>query len=225
MRNGKAETIRLDECWNRIGVWGDKQCPELAHTPHCRNCETYSQASRRLLDRKPPAGYLQSWTKLLANSEKEIVVGKLSVLVFRIGSEWFGLATSLFNEVSEERCVHSIPHRSNRFLLGIVNMRGEIHLCISLGALLGIDVEEATAGDKARKRMLLTAAINELPMAFEVDEISGVQSYHPDELRAVPATLPKEASACSTGLLRLEKRHIAILDSRMLAENISRSLS
>jgi len=225
MRDRKAESIRLDDCWNRIGVWGDKQCPELANTPHCRNCEIYSQASRHLLDRKPPAGYLQSWTKLLAHREKEVVIDKTSVLVFRIGGEWFGLTTNLFNEVAEDRRLHSIPHRSSRTLLGIVNVRGEIHLCISMGALLGIEITKTEADDsKARKRML-TATINDQPMAFDVDEISGIRSYHPDELKPVPPTLPKEVSACSRGLLRWEKRHIAILDSQALAEKLSRSLS
>lgn len=224
MRGRKAKSIRLDDCWNRIGVWGDKKCPELVQTPHCRNCETYSQASRQLLDRKPPAGYLQSWTKLLAGREEEVVVGKVSVVVFRIGKEWFALATNIFNEVAEERSVHSIPHRDSRILLGIVNVRGEIHLCIALGSLLGIEPEEAKSESKMRRRML-TATINEQPMAFEVDEISGVHSYHPDELKSVPATLPKEISACSMGLLPHNERHIAILDTRLLAEKISRSLS
>ena len=121
--------------------------------------------------------------------------------------------------------MHSIPHRSSRVLLGIVNVRGEIHLCISLKTLLGIEMVESAPNDgKAQTRMLI-ATINEQPMAFEVDAISGIHSYHPNKLKAVPATLPKEVSACSMGLLRWKERHITVLDSRLLAEKISRSFT
>lgn len=220
MKSNKYESIKLDDCWNHIGVWGSKECPELVRTPHCRNCEVYSQASRQLLDRKPPAGYLQSWTKLLAKPETAAVSGKVSTLVFRIGSEWFALATSLFNEVAEARDVHSIPHRSNSTLLGIVNVRGEIHLCVSIASLLGID-EQAEA--EAGKHMLI-ATVKDQPVAFRTAEVSGIHHYHPDELQAVPATLPKEASACSKGLLRWKERHIAVLDEHILSEKLIRSL-
>ncbi|MCW1245836.1 chemotaxis protein CheW, partial [Pseudomonas sp. SAICEU22] len=41
----------IDDCWNRIGVHGDKSCPLLAEHIHCRNCSVYSAAATRLLDR------------------------------------------------------------------------------------------------------------------------------------------------------------------------------
>lgn len=220
MRSKKSERITLDDCWNRTGIWGDKKCPELTRTPHCRNCEVYSQASRQLLDRKPPAGYLQSWTRLLAKPKESIVSGKISVLVFRLGPEWFALATSLFNEAAETKDVHSIPHRTNRTLLGIVNVRGEIHLCISMASLLGMD-EQAEA--ETGKHMLI-ATIKDQPVAFKTAEVSGIRHYHPDELQKVPSTLSKEASACSKGLLRWKQQHIAVLDEQILSEKLIRSL-
>ncbi|NOP35791.1 hypothetical protein, partial [Klebsiella pneumoniae] len=41
----------IDDCWNRIGVHGNKQCPLLERHVHCRNCEVYAAAATRLLDR------------------------------------------------------------------------------------------------------------------------------------------------------------------------------
>lgn len=220
MKKRETEETRLDDCWNRIGIWGDKQCPELARTPHCRNCETYSRASHRLLDRKPPAGYLPQWTKLLARPVEATVQGKISVLVFRIENEWFALATELFHEVAEAREIHSIPHRSNRTLLGIVNVRGEIHLCVSVASLLGMNQQ---AGAATCKHMLI-ATMQEQTVAFPAAEVSGLRHYHPGELQAVPATLPGDANRCSRGLLRWKERHIAVLDEHILAEQLMRSL-
>ncbi|SDV46390.1 chemotaxis protein CheW [Chitinasiproducens palmae] len=43
----------VDDCWNRIGVYGDASCERLAEAIHCRNCEVYASAAIRLLDRVP----------------------------------------------------------------------------------------------------------------------------------------------------------------------------
>ena len=32
----------VNDCWNRIGVRGDRSCPELKQYVHCRNCPVYS---------------------------------------------------------------------------------------------------------------------------------------------------------------------------------------
>ena len=32
------DDAHIDDCWNRIGVHGDKQCPLLERLVHCRNC-------------------------------------------------------------------------------------------------------------------------------------------------------------------------------------------
>ena len=53
-------------CWNRIGVRGDRSCPELAKHTHCRNCPVFAAAGRRFLDAPSPAGYLDEWTDRLA---------------------------------------------------------------------------------------------------------------------------------------------------------------
>ena len=34
-----------DACWRRIGVAGDRTCPELAQHVHCRNCPVYAGAA------------------------------------------------------------------------------------------------------------------------------------------------------------------------------------
>ncbi len=46
-----ADTQAIDDCWNRIGIHGDRSCPLLVDHIHCRNCSVYSAAATRLLDR------------------------------------------------------------------------------------------------------------------------------------------------------------------------------
>ena len=38
-----------DRCWQEIGVWGDRSCPELAAVTHCHNCPVFAAAGRKFL--------------------------------------------------------------------------------------------------------------------------------------------------------------------------------
>ena len=130
-----------NDCWNKIGVKGDRSCPELSKYVHCRNCPVFTAAGQRLFERKPPAGHLAEWTKRLAEPEAAIERGTISVLVFRVGDEWLAADIGLLVEIAELRPIHTIPHRSNSVLAGLVNIRGELPLCVSLGGLLGIEMQ------------------------------------------------------------------------------------
>ncbi len=61
-----SEMPHLDDCWNRIGVWGNSECPELDKHAHCRNCPVYSSAAAQMLNGEPEPGYLREWTELVA---------------------------------------------------------------------------------------------------------------------------------------------------------------
>jgi len=222
----KKSESRIDDCWKRIGVWGDKTCAQLAQEQHCRNCEVYSRAGRQLLDRKPPAGYVQAWSKLLAEPEAQPLPGQVSVFIFGLGPEYFALPTTLFAEVLELRDVHAIPHRRNPILLGIVNVRGEMQLCVSVSRLLGMDDDAAssqTGNIKAHARMLLLSRQGEC-LAFPVSEAFGIHKYHPSELLPLPSTLPDETSTNSIGLLRWCDRHVAVLNENTLFEKLLGSI-
>ena len=65
--------------------------------------------------------------------------GKQSIVIFRIGPEWLALPTRVFQEIAERRTVHSLPHRQHGVVLGLINIRGELLICVSLGQLLGLE--------------------------------------------------------------------------------------
>lgn len=134
-------TVLENDCWNKIGVKGDRSCPELPKYVHCRNCPVFTSAGQRLFEREPPTGHLAEWTKRLAEPEVAAERGTVAVLIFRVGEEWLATDISLLVEIAELRPIHTIPHRSNDVLAGLVNIRGELELCVSLGGLLGIEME------------------------------------------------------------------------------------
>lgn len=128
----------LDHCWDRIGVGGDRSCPELRAHVHCRNCPTFADAARTFFDRPAPPGYLADWTHQLALEEQATDGDAVRVLIFRLAGEWLALDVRALAEVTDPRAAHRVPHRSDGRLVGLVNIRGQIHLCASLHAILGV---------------------------------------------------------------------------------------
>jgi chemotaxis-related protein WspD len=225
----------LDECWRRIGVLGDGSCPELAQHVHCRNCPVYARAGALLLNRPTPAGYRRHWAAHFAGAKQRPAgarVANPSATLFRLGPEWLALDTVLFQEVAEHRPMHSLPHRRTGVVLGLVNVRGELLLCISLGRLLELEPEPPPRETRNLKRetrnltgRLLVVSADTNHFAFPVDEVYGVHRFNREELEAPPATVARAARSFTRGVFRWRQHTVGYLDSEALFLNLHRSLS
>ena len=111
---------RIDDCWNRIGVRGDKSCERLVEHVHCRNCEVHAAAVIHLLERYAA---MQDDVELVVD---EPLVEHCSLLLFRVAEEWLAIATRSLVEVVAQLPVHSLPHQRSRSLLGVANVRGTL---------------------------------------------------------------------------------------------------
>ncbi len=223
-------TPELQDCWNQVGVQGDASCPRLAEVSHCRNCPVYSSGGARLLHGEPPADYLREWAVRLAQPPPAAVTAKThAAMIFRIGAEWLALPAEIFQEVAEPRPVHSLPHRRGKVLKGLVNIRGELVICISLAGALGIEEGGDTSGRHGRQQTvvyerLLVVATPGGRLAFPVAEVHGIEAYAPTDLRAVPETLALASARYTAGILPWQKRSVGCLDHDHLFATVNRSL-
>lgn len=226
----EQEPIQIDACWNRIGVWSksSERCPKLAEVIHCRNCETYSAAGRLVLDRRLPDAYEKSWAEIYAQNKQEKIAGTESITIFRLGDEWLALPTNIIQEVTEVRIVHSVPHRKNPVLRGLVNLRGQLRICVSLGQLLHIEKATENTPEKQRlrtyERMVAIRKENDA-YVFLVSEVKGTYRYRPDELQDPPATLAHSTNTFTRGIIRWEDHDVACLDSELMFYNLERNLA
>ncbi|SDD05528.1 chemotaxis-related protein WspD [Sphingomonas sp. YR710] len=225
----EAPDDAIYDCWNRIGVRGDKSCPELVSHVHCRNCPVHAAAALGLLDRAPPDGYLAEWSRHVAQSE--IADGERrdsgSALIFRVGAEWLALPTTAIQEVAELRPIHSLPRRTNGTVLGIANIRGEILACVALAGLLGLDAVAEGEGQDVRTahRRLVVAGWQGKRIVLPVDEVHGVLRFDVEALAAVPAILAGSGKPFTRGMLAWQQRTVGYLDERLLFDAIDRSLA
>jgi chemotaxis-related protein WspD len=215
----------IQNCWKRIGVWGTEQprCERLETVIHCRNCEVFTQAGRSLLERELPEGYVREWTEVFAAKKQEEPAGAISLLIFRIGPEWLALPALLFAEIVEPAPAHKVPHRRNPALLGVVNVHGEVQLCVSLRHLLGIQDDPQAQSAYAYRRMVVLQRGGRR-WVFPADEIHGIQRISPTLLQPPPVTVSKSGAGFSRGIFVWEGRHVALLDDELVLYRLSRSV-
>jgi chemotaxis-related protein WspD len=134
----------------------------------------------------------------------------VSVLIFRLGEEWLAFRTEAVVEVTLPSPVHRIPHRSNAVLLGIVNLQGQVQLCVSLHGLLG-----ATASPAPSRRLVVLRDAEKAEIwAFAADAVLGARRVPRTEWRAVPSTLINPAVGFSEAVLSWDNRTIGLLDQQ-----------
>ena len=219
-----SQAVEIRPCWNEIGMQGDATCPELQRVIHCRNCAVYSKAGVQLLDRPLLPEYRRAWTEHFAQERKLTGSARQSALLFRLSSEWLALPTPAFQEVAERRPVHSLPHRRQGIVLGLVNVRGELLICVSLDHLLGLAKSPLRETPHTTYDRLLVAKWDRHRFVFPADEVRGILRFHAPELQEPPATLTKSRLSYTQGVLRWQERAVGLLDADLLFSSLNRSL-
>ncbi|MCW3480121.1 chemotaxis protein CheW [Neisseriaceae bacterium JH1-16] len=216
-----SDSVEIDDCWNRVGNYGDGSCPLLPRHIHCRNCSLYSQAATAILDRFSNQALAAGDE---AHATPRVDAGpSRSYVVFRHGEEWLGLPTRLFSEIAEHQAIHSLPHqRSARPLLGLTNVRGRLVPCFSLAALLGLNT--SGTADPASQR-LLVIQLQGRPSALLVDAVLGVERIPDAAHQAPPATLNRAGHPLTEAVADWRDRRIALLDADRLYHLLEQGLN
>lgn len=219
--------VKIDRCWSTIGVWGTQKprCPMLEKVIHCRNCDIYSSAGRGLLEREPPPDYIDDWTMLLAKKNQAALTKTLSILVFRIGDEYLAVSIGLIKEIVEMGKMHRIPHKSNSVIKGLVSIRGELKICVSLGGLLGIKKSESSYFDQhyiSYSERLIMIVKSDDEFVFPVSEVIGIHRVDPGTLQNAPSTISNSMSSNIMGIYKVDSRTIGMLDENKLFSGLGK---
>jgi chemotaxis-related protein WspD len=225
-----SQEIQIDDCWNRIGVWRDKdeRCPELDNVIHCRNCSVYSEAGRKLLDSEAPDDYRSECTKILSQAKKKTLINVQSAFVFRAGGEWLALPANMIHEVVNMGLIHSIPNINNKVLRGVVNIHGKLELCVSIGSVLGLEKLEKSAETEALdyispERLVVVMQKNHI-ITFPVSEALGIVRYTPDMIKDLPVTVSGSKAVYTMGILCIDDKDVGLLKDKPLFKTLTKDL-
>ncbi len=217
----------LNDCWNQIGVMGDRSCSELKTVIHCHDCPVYAAVGDSLLEREPPNNYVDEWSTILAETpsdDKEadkhgaIVLAEeaISIMIFRLGNQKLAMPVRILQEVTHPCMIQPLPHRSNNLFLGLVNIRGETLLCASLSNLLSVEPAKESASQSEHSKRMIVAGQSEEKWVFPVDEVYGNYRFHLNDLQDVPIVITKAAEAYTQGVIHWENEKVNYLDSELL---------
>jgi chemotaxis-related protein WspD len=218
-----ATDLESQACWNRIGVQGDRTCPEIPKHVHCRNCHVYANAGSHLFNRQPPQEWLDANRARLAELDAPLESDTITVLVFRLSDECIAFDVRSVLEVAEPRYVHRVPHRTGGNMEGIVNIRGELELCVSLARLLNLDESPLVMGASKKSRFLVTEHGRQR-WVIPVDEVLGVHRLSRKQRTELPATLRRSSSRLSRHVYDWEGNYVCHLDADRLFASMQKGL-
>ncbi len=215
----------MNDCWNQIGVRGDRSCEKLTTHIHCRNCEVYAGAARHSLQRAVGHDYREQWAHQLRQPQASADVRDRSGLAFRIGAEWLLLPTAMVVAVAPSAPSHKLPHRTNTGLAGIVNVGGTICPAVALDQVLGIDAQgQAAAARRHVFARLVVIAWDAQRYALPVADLHGIVRYAGAAVQAPAATINKGLQRYLEGVLAHEDMLIGVLDAQLLGHQLGRLL-
>ena len=209
------------DCWNRIGVRGDRSCPELPAVIHCHNCGKFTAAAQTLLDRPAAREYLAELAEFVAEPIAKRKLADCSAVLVRIGSEHFAIATGAVQEVAEVAPPRRVPHRGNRVFEGLVNVRGQLELCVSVAGVLGIPRQRQ---DQVQTPCALIVTHAGQRWVLLIDAVLGVQRFHQSQLIEPPAASRRSETPYVTALVTHEGEHFGWLDVARLCGDLADSV-
>ncbi len=206
------------DCWNHRGVWAKEKrdCPELAHYSHCRNCLVYIRAGRKTLDQPVPHHYDMSWVDTWLKEPQDIqVLQQQRIIVFYLHDQYFALSLLQVREVLPIKAPTPLPHSNTTVLHGLTHVRGEICLYLSLSGFLSMP--HIVIDDNLKRKQLIYSNIGEQTLVFPVDCIHGIMPYHDDHLQPLPDSLPTQQQQLAKGLIMMDindqPQHVCLLDT------------
>jgi chemotaxis-related protein WspD len=151
----------------------------------------------------------------------------VSLVVFRLGTQWLALSTQVVKEVTEMLTIRSIPQRTTEVLLGLVNLRGELQLCISLKGILGLDNAYVRGRDDGQPRTARLMVIEKEGdgWIFPADEVLGVFPFAPGEVHELPSTPTEGGVPARKGMVYWQERAVSYLDETVLFDTLKRRIS
>jgi purine-binding chemotaxis protein CheW len=134
----------------------------------------------------------------------------VGILLFRLGEEWYAVPIDHVREIYNEYVVTRIP-RVPDFILGVINVRGEIISVTDIATLMRVP----SRGEIDLSAELLSAIIvssEECASAIVVDEIGDIIDVARDSIEPPLSTIDKSQGEYIAGSVYVDGRLIGIVN-------------
>lgn len=140
---------------------------------------------------------------------------ELEVLEFRVGSNYYGINVAKIKEILPFQPPTPVPN-SHPCIEGIFMPRDVIISIIDLSKSLGKE-----SSTDPNKDMFIVTNFNQLNTAFHVSGVEGIHRVSWADITKPDTTINTAGNGVATGIIRLEKKLIIILDFEKIVSEIS----
>ena len=225
--HSEKNQLTINDCWNHIGIWGSElpRCEKLEEHIHCRNCNIYSEAGRNVLERKLTKNYEKDWAVVYSKDKQEHITDKESVTVFRLGDEILAIPTEYVMSINDIGNIHTVPHQNSNILRGLINLHGELKVCVSLGRLMGLNKAVNKVDEKLRVyNRMIEISKDSKGYIFIATEVLGIHHITDKDLKDVPATISQAKGTFTQSLIEWNNIDISYLDVELVFYNLDKHL-
>jgi len=146
----------------------------------------------------------------------EQVSNQLSLLLFRIGAEWYAVRVSDVREIFQEYSVTPIPCVP-AFVLGVINIRGEILSVTDCAAMMGIGTIDMT-GLAVPPAIVVTD--DTTVTALVVDEIGDIQEVPVDSLEPPISIIDRAQAQFIAGSVHVGESMVGLISLEKVLEPV-----
>lgn len=150
--------------------------------------------------------------------EEEATDDARSLLLFRLGEEWYAFPIEGVREIYNDFSITRIP-RVPEYILGVVNVRGEIVSVTDLGAMIRVP-SRTQHSDVAELPSAIIVANETCVTAVVVDEIGDIAEIPKGDVEPALSTLDKMQAEFVAGSVYIDGRLIGIVNLDKVLEPI-----
>jgi len=152
---------------------------------------------------------------LAQESIEEIVADLISVLLFRLGDEWYAVSVEDVREIYQEYVITPIPCVPD-FVMGVVNIRGEIISVTDVARMMRLGALTADAGQAPA----IVVHNDGCTTAIMVDEIGDIVDIAREAIEPPLSTIDKSQAEFISGSIYIDGRLVGLVNKDRVLEPI-----
>lgn len=130
----------------------------------------------------------------------------LKHVIFKVGEEEFGSDIQLISAIESYGGVVPVPNAPG-YILGILNLRGEVIPVFSLRKKFGL--QESEINDKTQ---LIITKYKDMKVGFKVDSVSEIEEIDDTNLHEMPVIVRTDATNYAKQVANIDGRMIILID-------------
>ena len=152
-------------------------------------------------------------SKNLADKKvKKVVEYDFRMVSFKIGHEYFGINIMNVKEILKENKFTRVPNALD-FVIGVLNLRGEIISVIDLAKMFHLDILEEQDEEKNKLRSIVVIKVEDLLIGLVVEQIQRVISFRKDDMQPPSPLLGKINEKYIEGVAEINERLYVIFNT------------